>query len=96
MLRNTNTGAFEVYDIASNQLVGATSLGQVGLNWQLGGFAADPASGATVSPAESSQCAQLMQAMAGFGGGGAADGPGGVAPAGETAQQSLLSLPQHT
>jgi len=42
VLRNVNTGAFEVYDIANNQLTGAASLGQVGLDWQLGGFAADP------------------------------------------------------
>ena len=32
VLRNVNTGAFEVYD------VGATSLGAVGLDWRLGGF----------------------------------------------------------
>jgi hypothetical protein len=42
VLRNVNTGAFEVYDIANNQLTGASSLGQVGLDWQLGGLAADP------------------------------------------------------
>ena len=42
VLRNVNTGAFEVYDIAGNTLVGAASLGQVGLDWQLGGFAVDP------------------------------------------------------
>ncbi len=34
VLRNVNTGAFEVYDIANNQLTGAASLGQVGLDWQ--------------------------------------------------------------
>jgi len=27
VLRNVNTGAFEVYDIANNQLTGAASLG---------------------------------------------------------------------
>jgi hypothetical protein len=42
VLRNVNTGAFEVYGLAGNTLVGAASLGQVGLDWQLGGFAADP------------------------------------------------------
>jgi hypothetical protein len=31
MLRNVNTGAFEVYDLAGNQLTDAVSLGQVGL-----------------------------------------------------------------
>jgi hypothetical protein len=29
-MRNVNTGRFEVYDIAGNQLIGAASLGQVG------------------------------------------------------------------
>jgi hypothetical protein len=33
---------FEVCDIAHNQLTGAASLGQVGLKWQIGGFAPDP------------------------------------------------------
>ena len=42
MLRNVNSGAFEVYDIANNQLIGAASLGAVGLDWQLDGFAAEP------------------------------------------------------
>jgi len=41
VLRNVNTGAFEVYDITNNQLTGAAPLGQVGPDWQLGGFAAD-------------------------------------------------------
>jgi hypothetical protein len=63
VLRNVNTGQFEVYDIAGNTLVGAASLGTVGLDWQLGGFAADPPSGST---GDSSQAAQLTQAMAGF------------------------------
>jgi hypothetical protein len=42
VLRNVNTGQFEVYDIAGNTLVGAASLGTVGLDWQLGGLAVDP------------------------------------------------------
>jgi hypothetical protein len=42
VLRNVNTGAFEVYDIANNQLTGAAPLGAVGTDWQLGGFATDP------------------------------------------------------
>jgi hypothetical protein len=44
-LRNVNSGAFEVYDIANNQLTGAAPLGAVGTDWQLGGFAADPPTG---------------------------------------------------
>src|SRR6202007_1316109 len=74
ILRNANTGAFEVYDIANNQIIGAASLGQVGLDWQLGGFAASGPTasmgGSGNSPASTSQ---LVQAMAGFGGGGAAE-----------------------
>jgi hypothetical protein len=57
VLRNVNTGAFEVYDIAGNTLVGAASLGQVGLDWQFGGFAADPptasmSNGSTTPPVQ--------------------------------------------
>src|SRR5262249_46114093 len=42
VLRDTQTGAFEVYDIANNQVTGAAPLGQVGLDWQGGGIAPDP------------------------------------------------------
>ena len=45
VLRDTQTGAFEVYDIARNQLTAVAALGQVGLAYQIGGSAADqPAS----------------------------------------------------
>src|SRR5262249_51824276 len=72
VLRNVNTGAVEVYDIANNQLTGAASLGSVGLDWQPGGFAVDPP---TASMGSSGSTSQLVQAMAGLGGGGgAADG----------------------
>jgi hypothetical protein len=91
VLHNVNTGAFEVYDIAGNQLIGAASLGQVGLDWQLGGFAADP----PILPgafAEDSND-RLVQAMAGFGGGGASDGLTALALGAETAQHQLLTMP---
>jgi hypothetical protein len=42
VLRNVNSGAFEVYDIVNSQIAGAASLGSVGLEWQLGGFGAEP------------------------------------------------------
>jgi glucose/arabinose dehydrogenase len=91
VLRNINSGAFEVYDIANNQIVGAAALGSVGLDWQLGGFAVDPPS---ASMGDSSQAAQLAQAMAGFGGGAA--GISNTVPLGaETSQQPLLTTPQH-
>ena len=93
MLRNANTGAFEVYDIANNQLTGAASLGAVGTDWQLGGFAADPPTG---SMGTDSSTSQLVQAMAGFGGGsGAADTSNTVALGAETSQQTFLTAPQH-
>ena len=100
VLRNVNTGAFEVYDIAGNALVGAANLGAVGLDWQLNGFAVDPPTssmgGSDDQPASN---AQLVQAMAGFGGGsGAADGvstAGFGADTAHTSQQPLLTTTQH-
>src|SRR5262249_42575904 len=38
LLRNSNSGGFEVYDISNNQITGAAFLGTVGLNWQVMGF----------------------------------------------------------
>ena len=92
LLRSASTGAFEVYDIAGNTLVGAASLGTVGLDWQLGGFAADPPtpSGAFADGSND----QLVQAMAGFGG-GAADSSSAVPFAADTSQQQFLTMPQH-
>jgi hypothetical protein len=94
VLRNVNTGAFQVYDIANNQITGTASLGQVGLEWQLGGFAPDAS---TASMGDSGQAAQLVQAMAGFGGGGSGAGESlNTAPLGtEASQQTLLTTPQH-
>jgi len=96
VLRNVNTGQFEVYDIANNQLTGAAPLGTVGLDWQLGGFAVDPPTTSNASVTDSNQAAQLVQAMAGFGGGsGAADSLSTVPLGTETSQQPLLTTPQH-
>jgi hypothetical protein len=93
VLRNINTGAFEVYDIANNQLTMAAPLGQVGLDWQLGGLAVDPPSGSMGSSDGSTS--QLVQAMAGFGGGsGAADGLNAL-PLADTSQQTVLTASQH-
>src|SRR5205823_10392264 len=69
VLRNINSGQFEVYDIANNQLTGAAPLGTVGTDWQLGGFAASSPTGSMGSSDGSTS--QLVQAMAGFGGGAA-------------------------
>jgi hypothetical protein len=94
VLRNQNTGAFEVYDIANNQLAGAAPLGTVGLDWQMGGFAVDPPTG-SMGTADSST-SQLVQAMAGFGGSSGAAESLNTAPLGvDTSQQPLLTPPQH-
>jgi hypothetical protein len=97
VLRNVNTGAFQAYNIANNQLTGSASLGAVGLEWQLGGLAADPPTG-SMGGADNSQgsTAQLVQAMAGFGGSSApADSLSTVPLGAETSQQPLLTTPQH-
>src|SRR5262249_33616892 len=70
-----------------NQITGSASLGQVGLDWQLGGLTANPPAGANAN-------AQLVQAMAGFGG-GAAGISDAVPPADDPAPQPLLTSPQH-
>jgi hypothetical protein len=81
------------YDIANNQITTAASLGQVGLDWQVGGFAVDPP---TASMGSSGSTSQLVQAMAGFGGGsGVTDGSNTVPLGAETSQQLLLTTPQH-
>jgi hypothetical protein len=61
LMRNSNTGAFEVYDISHNAITSAASMGQVGLEWMIAGITADPPTGS--SPAA---MAQLVQAMAAF------------------------------
>jgi hypothetical protein len=100
VLRNVNTGAFQVYNIANNQLTGSAPLGQVGSAWQLGGFAASfslpgPVGAGSEPAAIDGSTSQLVQAMAGFGGGGAA-AISNTAPLGaETSQQPLLTTPQH-
>src|SRR5262245_55417440 len=99
ILRNVNTGAFQVYNIADNQLTGSAPLGAVGVAWQLGGFAAIgsvvPPLIQDAPPEMGGSTAQLVQAMAGFGGGSGA-AISNTAPLGtETSQQTLLTTPQH-
>ena len=47
LMRNNNTGEFELYDISNNTIVSAVSMGQVGLEWQVAGFG--PINGAGTS-----------------------------------------------
>jgi hypothetical protein len=92
ILRNKSTGEFFVYDIVNNQITTANSLGAVGLDWQLGGFAAN-APGAAMGSSDGST-SQLVQAMAGFdGGGGATDSLNAVPLGADTSQQPLLTTP---
>jgi hypothetical protein len=97
VLRNANSGAFQVYNISFNSLNGSASLGAAGLDWGLGGLAVDPptgAGGAMGAPDDST--AQLVQAMAGIGGGGgAADGTNSAFGADALQQQQFLTAPQH-
>jgi len=66
------------------------------LGWQLGGFAANAPTASTGSMDGSSQAAQLVQAMAGFGGGsGAGEGLNTAALAADASQQTLLTMPHH-
>jgi hypothetical protein len=85
-----------VYDIVNNQITSANSLGSVGLDWQLGGFAAGlrpaPSAARTISPLKCT----LVQAMAGFGGGSGTGESFNIAPlSADTSQQPLLTTPQH-
>ena len=90
MLRNSNTGAFEIYNISNNVIINAAASGTVGLDWQLGGFAANPPTAPTGS--SDSSTSQLVQAMAGFGGGAAVIS--NTVPLGaETSQQQFLTTP---
>ena len=38
VMRNSNSGTFEVYDISNNQITSAGPMGQVGLEWSVAGF----------------------------------------------------------
>jgi len=57
-------------------------------------LAAGPATASTASVGNSGQASQLVQAMAGFGG-GAADSMNTVPLGADTSQQPLLTIPQH-
>ena len=95
VLRNDTSGAFQVYNFADNQITGSAPLGTVGTEWQLGGFAPSSPTDSMGNPNVASN-AQLVQAMAGFGGGSGAGGGLNTAPlSAETSQQPLLTTPQH-
>ncbi|HYY13946.1 MAG TPA: hypothetical protein VE758_05890 [Chthoniobacterales bacterium] len=141
-MRNVNTGQFEVYDIANNQIAGAISFGAVDLSWQVVGFGtlstgtgsymmmrntSFPQTGVFqvydisndqitdahsrssarigrlgVSPpilppvswgGSDGSASQLVQAMAGFDGSGAAGGLSAGVVNADTSQQTFLTTP---
>jgi Subtilase family len=94
VLRNVNTGTFQVYNIANNHLTGSTPLGAVGVEWQLGGFAPTISLPPDFTQPEglAGSTSQLVQAMAGFGG-GAADTSNTVPLGADTSQQTFLTTP---
>jgi hypothetical protein len=65
LMRNNNTGAFELYDISHNTIASAGPMGQVGLEWSVAGIAAISPGAAT---AASTQLAQAMASYAPTGG----------------------------
>ncbi len=103
LMRNGSTGALEVYDIYGNTIISAASVGTVGLNWQVGGIAAASPVGSTAAANGQAGAAgqlgstdQLVQAMAAFGGSGAAaDGLNAGFADAAAAQQPLLTASQH-
>jgi hypothetical protein len=95
VLRDTNTGKFYVYDIRNDAVTFSGELPQLSTspipaNWTVGGIAPDLS--ATTGSGSTSQ---LVQAMAGFGGSGAADGLNPVPVGADTSQQQFLATPQH-
>jgi hypothetical protein len=90
LLRNSTSGAFEVYDISKNAITSAASMGQVGPEWSISGVAADPAGAAP----QSTSIAQLTQAMASFGSTAtAASNAPTVLEAADLSQRTLLTTP---
>jgi hypothetical protein len=91
-MRDSSTGAFEVYDISHNTITFAGSAGSVGFPWQVDGIAADPPFGdaaASLGP--------LVQAMAGLPSGAAALTQGSLNQASQdaTSPPSLLAPSLH-
>jgi hypothetical protein len=100
LVRRSSDGMFGVYAISNNQF-SFNFMGAVGTDWQFSGIAADGAGrtmgGSSAGSGTADSTAQLVQAIAGFGGSsGAADGLNAV-PLGAdmSSQPPLLTTPQH-
>jgi hypothetical protein len=103
LVRRGSDGMFGVYAISNNQF-SFNFMGAVGTDWQFSSIAATNGTGAGAAMGNSngqggwtdSSNAQLVEAMAGFGGSnGAADSSNTVPLGPDTSQQSLLATPQH-
>jgi hypothetical protein len=95
VMRNTNTGAFQVYNIQNDVLTGSAALTPpaskpIASTSTVGGMAID------LSGSAPGSTSHLVQAMAGFDDGSGAAGGLNAAPLGaDTSQQSFLTTPQH-
>jgi hypothetical protein len=94
VMRNTNTGAFQVYNIQNDVLTGSAALTPpaskpIAPTSTVGGIAID------LSGSAPGSTSRLVQAMAGFSDGGAAGGLNGAPLGADTSQQSFLTTPQH-
>src|SRR5437763_1887889 len=95
VMRNTNTGALQAYNIRSDTLTGSAAFTPPAANptaapSTVGGMAVD------FSPQASGSTSQLVQAMAGIDPGSGAAGGLNAAPLGaDSSQQSFLTTPQH-
>ena len=95
VMRNTNTGALQAYNIRSDTLTGSAALtppaaNPIAATSTVGGMAVD------FSPQASGSTSQLVQAMAGIDPGSGAAGGLNAAPLGaDSSQQSFLTTPQH-
>jgi hypothetical protein len=92
MLMQDAAGHFEVYQYnASLNVFVGQSMGAVGAPWVLNGIAAAPSVGGGAADTSN---AQLVQAMAGFGGGnGAGESLNAASLTADTSQQTLLTAP---
>jgi hypothetical protein len=90
LMRNSSTGAFEVYDISHNQLISAVGLGgqQIGLDLTVAGLVTNPPAGSS-----NALLAQLVQAMASFGASGAVSSAPVPVGGADMTQQTLLTIP---
>jgi hypothetical protein len=88
LMRNSNTGAFEVFDISNNAITLAGPIGQVGFEWTVAGIATASPTGAAASTA------QFAQDLASSDTSAASTGPAGTIAGGpDTPLQISVAIP---